>query len=198
MQAIPATRTDEVTEAFVSRSFAAMGNGRKVHSLFERGQLTVRLARIEEAGAIAALTETVFGGREYFSRESFDSADDVGQLMMQGKFLLAEKDDRIVGFAYLEPRLEATRLDLLAVCPTEQRVGIGSQLLYAAERLSSSMHCFFMHLQVMNLHWETIRFCQRRGYVEFGIEPLNRYQPISPHCHIVRMCKQLDIDRLTF
>jgi GNAT superfamily N-acetyltransferase len=104
----------------------------------------------------------------------------------------------IVGFVYLKPRLEATRLDLLAVSPAQQRTGIGSQLLYAAERLSSSMRCLFMHIRVMNLHRETIKFCQRRGYVEFGIEAMNRHQPISPHCHVVRMCKQLDIDRLAF
>jgi GNAT superfamily N-acetyltransferase len=198
MQAVSVSRTDEVTEGLISRPISATENERKARSLFERGQLTIRLAGLDKAASIAALTSTVFDGRDHYSQAKFDNADDVERLMEQGKFLLAEQDDRIVGFAYLEPRMEATRLDLLAVSPEQQRTGIGSQLLYAAERLSSSMRCFFMHIQVMNLHWETIRFCRRRGYVEFGIEPLNRHQPLSPHCHIVRMCKQLDIDRLAF
>jgi GNAT superfamily N-acetyltransferase len=198
MQAVPECSTDEVTDGLILRPLPTTQNGRKARSLFERGQLTVRLATLDEAAAIAALTNAVFDGRDHFSRAKFDTADNIERLMAQGKFLLAEKDDSIVGFAYLEPRLEATRLDLLAVCPEQQRTGIGSQLLYAAERLSSSMRCFFMHIQVMNLHWETIRFCRRRGYMEFGIEPLHRHQPVSPHCHIVRMCKQLDIDRLAF
>jgi len=198
MQAVPAFRTDEVTEGLSPRSLAATENGWRARSLFERGQLTIRLARLDEAATIATLTSTVFDGREYFPRARFDSADAIERLMARGKFLLAEKDDGIFGFAYLELGLEATRLGLLAVSPAQQRMGIGSQLLYAAERLSSSMRCLFMHIQVMNLHWETIRFCRHRGYVEFGIEPLNRHQAISPHCHIVRMCKKLDIDRMAF
>jgi len=198
MEAVPASRKDEVTEGLFPTPLAVTENGHKARSLFESGQLTIRLARLDEAAAIAALTSTVFDGRDHFSRAKFDSADAIEQLMAEGKFLLAEKDDHIVGFVYLKPRLEATRLDLLAVSPAQQRTGIGSQLLYAAERLSSSMRCLFMHIRVMNLHRETIKFCQRRGYVEFGIEAMNRHQPISPHCHVVRMCKQLDIDRLAF
>ncbi len=118
--------------------------------------------------------------------------------MTQGKFLLAENDQGIVGYAYLEARLEASRLDLLAVSPTKQRSGIGSQLLEAAERMSRSMRCLFVHVQVVNLNWETLTFCRRRGYVEFAIEPLHSREPISPHCHFVRMCKQLDTARAEF
>ena len=198
MQAVPAAKASEVAEGLISTPVAATANGRKVRSLFERGQLTIRLAKFDEANAIAALTRTVFDGRDYFAEGKFESADEVEQLMGRGKFLLAEKDDHIVGFAYLEARVEASQLDLIAVSPEQQRTGIGSQLLYAAERLSAAMRCFFMHIRVMNLHWETIKFCRRRGYVEFGIESLHGDQLVSPHCHLVRMCKQLDIDLLAF
>lgn len=198
MEAVLEAVADEVTDGLISGPVAVITKRRKVRSLFERGQLTVRLARLGETDAIASLAQTIFDGRDYFSQSKFNSADDLEDLMAQGKFLLAEKDDRIVGFAYLKPRLEATRLDLIAVSPAQQRTGIGSQLLYAAERLSSSMHCLFIHVQVMNLHRETIKFCRRRGYVEFGIEALDRDQAISPHCHIVKMCKQLDMERLGF
>ena len=198
MQVVPASRTNEVAEGLISRPVAATENGRKARSLFDRGQLTIRLARPDEAATIAARTRTILDGTEHFSQEKFDSVDEVEQLMTRGKFLLAEKDDRIVGVAFLEPRLEASQLNVLAVSPSERRTGIGSQLLYASERLSSSLRCLFMHIQVRNLHWETIKFCRRRGYVEFGIESLDPDQPISPHCHLVRMCKQLNNDWLAF
>jgi GNAT superfamily N-acetyltransferase len=198
MQAVLVSSTDDVAEGLIPRPVSVKTNGRKARSLFERGQLTIRLAAPEEASGIAALTCAAFDGRDHFAKAGFDNADEVEQLMEEGKFLLAEKDGHLVGFAYLEPRPEATRLDLLAVAPEQQRTGIGSQLLYAAERLSCSMRCFFMHIRVMNLHWETVKFCRRRGYVEFGIEPLHGNQPISAHCHIVRMCKQLEVDRLAF
>ena len=186
-----------MTDRLISRPAAVLEEGGP-HTLFSRGQLTIRVAGFNEAPAIVALTSTVFKGRAVFSLASFDNTTDVEQLMGRGKFLLAENDTGVIGFAYLEPRPEATRLVLLAVSPSRQRSGIGSQLLDAAERLSSSMRCLFMHIQVMNLHWETIKFCRRRGYVEFGIEPLNSQQQVSPYCHIVRMCKQLDTDRLAF
>jgi ribosomal protein S18 acetylase RimI-like enzyme len=118
--------------------------------------------------------------------------------MSQGKFILAENGIAIIGYAYLQPCMEASRLEFLAVSPQQQRAGIGSQLLEAAERLSSSMRCLFMHVQVVSLNWETLKFCRRRGYVEFAIAPLHRQQTVSPHCHIVRMCKQLDKDRSGF
>jgi len=198
MQVVPASRTNEVAEGLISGSVTTTTNGRKARPLLDRGPLTIRLAKPEESVAIAVWTRTMRDGTDHLSQARFDSAIEVEEMMARGKFLLAEKDDRIVGIAYIEPRPEASRLDVLAVSPSERRTGIGSQLLYAAERLSSSLRCLFMHIQVKNLHWETIKFCRRRGYMEFGIESLERDQPISPHCHLVRMCKQLDNGRLAF
>jgi len=187
----------EITEALHSEP-EIVTNGRKTPVPRSKSELTIRLARVDEAAQIVQLMKTIFRGRGHFSRASFASTTDVEQLMTQGKFLLAENEKGIIGCAYLEPRLEATRLHLLAVTPSHQRAGIGSQLLEAAERLSSSMQCLFMHLRVVNLHWDTIKFCRRRGYVEFALESLNGEQPVSLHCHIVRMCKRLETGRWAF
>jgi len=197
MQAVPVVRRNDATDGLVARPGVST-DAPKAHALPRRSHPTIRLARFDEAPAIVSFTSAIFRGRGHFSKASFGSTNDVEQLMTQGKFLLAENDRGIIGLAYLEPRMEASRLDLLAVAPSQQRAGIGSQLLEAAERLSSSMQCFFMHVQIMNLHWETIKFCHRRGYMQFGIKSLNRQQPVSPHCHFVMMCKQLDTDRLAF
>ena len=189
--------TNEAAEAIISGP-KVFTNGHKMPVPAAKSELIIRLARVGEGAQIAQLTSVSFRGREHFFRASFASAKDVEQLMTQGKFLLAENEKEIIGCAYLEPRIEATRLELLAVAPTEQRAGIGSQLLDAAERLSSSMQCSFVHVRVVNFHYEMIRFCRRRGYFEFGIESLNRNEPVSLHCHIVRMCKRLEADGLAF
>jgi N-acetylglutamate synthase-like GNAT family acetyltransferase len=186
-----------VAEGLISGTNGA-SNGRASHTLFGAGQLSIRLARLDEAEAIVDLTLAAFRGREHFSRTALASKSDVETLMTQGKFLLAENDRGIIGYAYLEPRMEASRLELLAVTPAQQRSGIGSQLLEAAERMSRGMRCLFMHIRVMNLNWETLTFCRRRGYVEFALEPLHTQQALSPHCHLVRMCKQLDTARAEF
>lgn len=187
------SRRNEAPERFISGP-EVFTNGRSTPTAASKSQLTIRLARVDEAAQIVGLIKLIFRGKEHYSRASFANARDVEQLMAQGNFLLAENENGIIGCAYLEPRIEASRLDLLAVAPSQQRAGIGSQLLEAAERLSSSMQCLFMHLRVINLHWETIKFCRRRGYVEFGLESLDRDQPVSLHCHIVRMCKQLNAE----
>lgn len=187
---------NDAPEKMISRP-KVISNGHHARAAASKGGLTIRMARPEEAPAIVELTNAIFRGKTHFSLASFTCVRDVERLMSQGKFLLAE-NPKIVGCAYMLPSLEASRLELLAVIPSQQRAGIGSQLLEAAERLSSSMQCLFMHLHVMNLHWETIRFCRRRGYVEFGIESLNGSQPISLHCHFVRMCKRLETDRWAF
>ena len=173
-------------------------NGHKAPAIAGKDRLIIRMARSDEAPAIVELTNAIFSGKTHLSGASFANSREIERLMTQGKFLLAQSDNEIVGCAYVEPHLEASRLGLLAVTPSRQRAGIGSQLLDAAERLSSSMQCLFMHLQVMNLQCETIRFCRRRGYMEFGIESLNKSQPISLQCHFVRMCKRLETDRWAF
>lgn len=188
---------NDAPEKLVSRP-KVISNGHHARVAASRGGLTIRMAKPEEAPAIVELTNAIFRGKTHFSRAGFTCARDVERLMSQGNFLLAENQTEIVGCAYMLPSLEASRLELLAVIPSQQRAGIGSQLLEAAERLSSSMHCLFMHLDVMNLHWETLRFCRRRGYVEFGIESLNSRQPVSLHCHLVRMCKRLKVDCAVF
>lgn len=172
----------------------AITNGHKAQVAASKPRLRIRIAAAHEAPAIVTLTDGIFFGKDHFPPPGFASASGVEQLMNRGKFLLAESEKEIIGCAYVELRLEASRLELLAVAPSQRRTGIGSQLLEAAERLSSSMQCLFMHLRVMNLHWQMLRFCRQRGYVEFGIESLSGDQPISLHRHFIRMCKRLKAD----
>jgi N-acetylglutamate synthase-like GNAT family acetyltransferase len=173
-------------------------NGHHPSEQAPKGQIIIREATTSDAPAIVELTNVVFRRNRQFSCPRFESETTIQQLLKHGKLLLAEREKAIIGCAYLEPHVEASRLELLAVIPSRQRAGVGSQLLEAAERLSVSMQCFFMHVRVVNVHWQTIRFCRHRGYVQFGIESLTEHEPASPHCHFVKMCKQLNADRLAF
>ena len=193
----PECARESVPQKLVSTP-SVVTNGHNTTVASTKGRLTIRFATPGEASAIAELNNGILRGDEHGLRARFSSPENIAHLFTRGKFLLAENEREIVGCVYLEPRLEASCLELLAVAPSRQRAGIGSQLLEAAERTSSSMQCLFMHLRVMNLHWETIRFCRRRGYVEFGIESLNGREPVSLHCHFVRMCKRLETDRWAF
>jgi GNAT superfamily N-acetyltransferase len=170
----------------------------KAYSLFGRGQLRVRVAEPRDTQTIAELTNCVFREKENRLKTLFTTVSEVERLMRHGKFLVAEVDDALLGYAYLEPRVEASRLEILAVSPQRQRTGIGSQLLDAAERMSRGMKCFYLHVNVVNINRELVRFCRNRGYIEFGLQSLNEDEAISPHCHIIKMSKHLELDRLAF
>jgi GNAT superfamily N-acetyltransferase len=170
----------------------------KAHSLFGRGQLRVRVAAPSDAQAIVQLTNCVFREKENRLKARFTATIEVERLMRCGKFLVAEVDDLLLGYAYLEPRVEASRLEILAVSPQRQRTGIGSQLLDAAERMSRGMQCFYLHVDVVNINCELVRFCRNRGYMEFGLQSLGEDEAISPHCHLIKMSKHLEMDRLAF
>jgi len=191
---LASNRADETMISLAKKSSSRQG-GRLIA---DEDRLTIRVARTNEAAGILELVKLAFCARESRSLATVRGLTDIERLMKRGTFLVATNKNQIVGCAYIEPRPEATRLELLAVSPSQQRAGIGSQLMETAERLSGSMHCLFMHLRIMNLHWEALRFCRRRGYVEFGIESVSGDQPVSQHCHFVRMFKPLKPDCIAF
>lgn len=171
-----------LTEPFVHSSDTA----------YEMKSLRIRRAEFADALTVVNLTSVSFSTQDFPGHVRFTRVSDVENLMMRGRFLLAEEAGTPVACAYVEPRPEASRLEFLAVSPERRRAGIGSQLLEAAEQLSRMMQCAFIHVRVMNFSRETLTFCRRRGYVEFEFEPLSSNSPFSPHCHLIKMCKHLD------
>jgi GNAT superfamily N-acetyltransferase len=153
-------------------------------------RINLRLAQRGEGQAILDLLRcTSQGARHSFN---FGSAHEVERLIANGIFLLAENDNKLLGCAYLEPRVEASRLELLAVCPSRRRAGIGSQLLELAEDMSRRRECLFMHVRISNMNYATLMFYRRRGYVEFAIEATPSEGASFPACHLIAMAKRLE------
>jgi N-acetylglutamate synthase-like GNAT family acetyltransferase len=161
-------------------------------TFYKMATMKIRSAKIADAQAVVDLINANFSVNDFPNHPRFSRRNEVEALMSKGRFLLAEENNLLVACAYVEPRQEASRLELLAVAPQHRRTGIGSQLLEAVEQLSRMMQCSFIHVRVMNLSRDLLSFCRRRGYVEFELEPLSLDAPFSPHCHLVKMCKQLD------
>jgi ribosomal protein S18 acetylase RimI-like enzyme len=180
-----------MTERLMSRE-SLRTNVPEIHAVFRKEHRKLRIARLDEADAIVNLTKLAFRGRGNFSTVDFAQNSEVERLMAEGKFLVAEIDGAIAGYAYLKPSVEASQLELLAVSPEQQRTGIGSQLVEAAERISFNMQCSYMHVRVMNMNWDLLKFFRRRGYLDFAIESLQIQRNLSPHCHIVKMCKRME------
>src|SRR5882672_10057253 len=98
---------------------------------------SMRIARLDDAETITTVINSAFQQAE----ESFVVGDRINEesvrtFLANGKFLVAESDDRVVGCVYVEPRTSddgGAYLGLLAVDPASQHSGLGSQLMDAAE-----------------------------------------------------------------
>lgn len=154
--------------------------------------MQLRLAELNDAEAITAVINAAFRHAESFliDRDRID-LDSVRSLLGTGKFLLAEEGGVVVGCVYVELRGERAYLGLLSVDPGQQKAGLGSKLMNAAEDYCAKAGCRFMDLRIINVREELPGFYSRRGYVETGTEPLPAgLEPKLP-CHFVNMSKPL-------
>ena len=128
------------------------------------GSVTIRRARADDAGSIAALVQRHVASGTLLPR----SVEFVGE--HASDFLVAEVDDRVVGFVHLEeyaPSLAEVRS--LVVDDAHQRRGVGAALVDAAEELAA-LREYATLFAVSN----NDRFFRGRGYRPRDIPELDR------------------------
>jgi len=153
----------------------------------------VRVAKAEEAQAVTDVINAAFRRAESFfiERDRID-VEKVRSMFGTGEFLVCSKDEAVTGCVYVEMRGERSYLGLLAVDPTLQKSGRGSELMNAAEDHCRKAGSRFMDIQIVNLRKELPEFYHRRGYVETGTAPLTAGIETKMPCHFVKMEKALD------
>jgi ribosomal protein S18 acetylase RimI-like enzyme len=169
----------------------------------------VRLAQREDAEEITTVINSAFRGAEFFFVEG--DRIEVGEVLnclSNGKFLLAEREDTLLGCVYVEPgHLDGNRssaepqqrayLGLLAVDPGAQQSGLGSMLMDAAEDYCRALGLRFMDIKVVNVREELAGFYHKRGYVETGTSAFPAEVVAKLPCHFIDMSKPLDADNPT-
>ncbi len=152
----------------------------------------IRSASPPDVEGITALINAAFHKAEsfIFDDDRIDS-ETVRSLMGKGQFLVVEENGAYEGCAYLELRRERAYLGLLSVDPRQQRTGIGSALMKAAEEECMKAGCRHMDLKTVNLRTDNRAFYRRRGYVETGTEPFPAGVTLKLPCHFVNMSKPL-------
>lgn len=154
--------------------------------------MRVRVADLQEAEAITAVINAAFGQAEAFLVDH-DRIDvkTVQSLLEAGKFLVAGDQGTLIGCVYIEPRRDRAYLGLLSVDPQQQRAGLGSALMTAAEDYCAKAGCRFMDLRIVNVRQELPSFYRNRGYIEIGTEPFPPNLTPKVPCHFVKMSKPL-------
>src|SRR5262245_20833819 len=146
--------------------------------------LNVRIASQSEAPAVTAIINRAFAEVEQFFVDGDRIAEaEVLDNMQSGVFLIAEREGKLEGCVYVEPRGLRAYLGLLSVNTGTQQRGIGSHLMTAAEEHSRTLGCEFMDIKIVNLRSELPDFYRKRGYTETGTSPFPSEVETKLPCH---------------
>ena len=150
-----------------------------------------RHARASDVEAIVRLINAAFQVERFFLERDRTNPEMIRSLMEKGKFLLAEDGPSLAGCVYVELRGERGYFGLLSVDPARQRLGLGRQLVAAAEDFFRGAGCRFSDLRIVNLRKELPALYRSLGYVETGTTPFTAGVPLKLPAHFIMMSKPL-------
>jgi len=144
------------------------------------------------APAVAGIINAAFRKAEsFFVERNRIDVETVQSLMGKGNILIVGEPPVLSGCVYVEIRGERAYLGLLSVDPAQQKRGLGSLLMKAAEDYCARAGSRFVDLQIVNLRQELPSFYRSRGYVEQGTAPFPEEVKTKLPCHFIKMTKPL-------
>ncbi len=153
--------------------------------------ISIRSAGKKDEEAIVRLVNTAFLVELFFIERDRTNPETVRTLMEKGKFLLAEDGPSLVGCVYVELRGERGYLGMLSVEPARQGMGLGRQLIDAAENFFLDSGCRFSDLLIVNVRTELLTMYLKLGYVETGTAVYKERVPTKMPVHFIAMSKSL-------
>ena len=108
-----------------------------------------------------------------------------------GRFVVAEKEGRVLGCVYLEVDPPTSYWGLLAVHPAEQGTGLGRRLMRHAEDEVRRAGAREATILVINLRRNLRGWYRGLGYSEAGTRPFEAPERQIQPCHFVVMKKKL-------
>jgi predicted N-acetyltransferase YhbS len=153
--------------------------------------ISFRTAEPEDVEAVVRLVNTAFLVELFFIERDRTNPEAVRALMKKGKFFLAEDGPVLIGCIYVELRRERGYLGMLSIDPARQRMGLGRQLLWAAESFFRNAGCQFSDLLIVSVRPELLAMYHRFGYVETGTAPYKEKVPTKMPVHFISMSKRL-------
>jgi predicted N-acetyltransferase YhbS len=154
--------------------------------------IPIRIATSADAPRITAVINAAFRiAEEFFIDGNRIRQTEVEEMLTKGVFLLAEADNKLNGCVYVELRGERSYFGLLSVDPACQQSGLGSLLMFEAEKYCRERGSQWMDILIVSLREELPPFYEKRGYVESGTTPFPADVPTKIPCHFINMSKPL-------
>lgn len=144
------------------------------HMMFGRDLLTIRYARREDARVLASMTSALIESAvsQRGTSQRWGERRILGHMRSPNSMVIvAQRRNKIVGFAAMLFHDEEAHLLLLAVTPSERRQGVGRQLLQWLETCALNAGISSVHLEVVLDNHGARFFYLEAGYEELGVMP---------------------------
>ena len=139
---------------------------------------TWRYATAADAPAIVTLVNDAFEVEADTLTGDRIALADVMERLERGSFLVCDGDSGgIAGCVYVELRGETGYLGLVSVASTRQSLGLGRDLMAAAEDWLRAAGCSVCQLWVLSSRPELLAWYGRRGYRVVRKEPFEAVNP---------------------
>lgn len=158
---------------------------------YARSMISFRDATANDVDAIVRVINTAFLVEQFFIERDRTTPETVRSLLKSGKFLLAEDGSNLVACIYVELRGEHGYFGMLSVGPSYQRMGVGRQLVAAAEKYFRDAGCRFSDLKIVNVRTKLQILYRQLGYFETGTAPYDDPTPTKMPVHFITMSKRL-------
>jgi len=158
----------------------------------------LRVARTDEAPAVAALVNAAFQVEAFFKRGDRTDAAEIRDLMQRGEFLVLDEPQAagdsgtgLTACVYVRMNGDRGYFGMLSIGPRFQGRGLGRSTVAAVESYFRARGCQAVDIQVVNLREELPPFYKRLGYATSGTLPFPDDGSSTRPCHFIVMTKRL-------
>ena len=158
----------------------------------------LRVARADEAPAVAALVNAAFQVEAFFKRGDRTNPAEIVDLMQRGEFLVLDEPgvagDAGTGLAacvYARVTGDRGYFGMLSIDPGFQGRGLGRSMVAAIESRFRAQGCRAVDIHVVNLREELPPLYERFGYVISGTLPFPDDGSATQPCHFIVMTKRV-------
>jgi ribosomal protein S18 acetylase RimI-like enzyme len=151
----------------------------------------LREALATDLQAIVSLINRAFAVERFFKNGDRTDAEQVRQMMEDGKILLLADQDEIAACTFVKISDEVAYLGALSVDPARQKSGLGSRLMREAENYCRAAGCKVLDIRIVNLRAELPEIYRKFGFVETGTQTAEMIRNASQPIHFITMSKVL-------